>query len=1104
MTWRMRRTGRRGRAAVTTAALLGLGGAACAAPPTLIPGQAVEGELAPGTEVSYRLTVAAGDYTRLVIAPTRDEAEPISARVYAPKDRPVVEAEEIRNEDGGSLAFVADESGTYRITVAASNPVAPASFRVEVVHLQPASEGDRDRAAAESSRAEARRLIAAGRRDDAVAAYQRSLASYRRAGDSETEFWTLIDLVAAEMRSDSERALAWTAEARSVADSAGRPDLAVEALNWRGRTLKSEGDCPGALAAYEESLSLAESIGAWQVAAIVAFNIGTLQKRCRPELADAAFVRAVDVAHQAGDRATEAVALSELALAARDRGSLEQARELVDRAHQLVTTTGDRQAEADIVHAVALIDRKQGRLSEAREHYLRCLELNESLGSRNHLPAVLLSLGTLALDLRRPQEARGYIERALQVADDLGDPGRRSQAELELGKVLYREERYPEAEKHFRGSLATAEGLAGAFGARSVAAARVMIGATLLQLDKPEEAVVQLEAALEYLASAESRHEEALARRSLGTALAKLGDRRRGLEQLAAALAISEDLGEPIGQLWTLYRLAEVESATNPTGALRNLEKAIAIGQDLRRGLASDSLRTEFAEGARRLYGLYVELLIEQGDPVAAFAASEEGRARALLDFLAEAQIDLTADAGPQLRDELQALDERIAWLQNELREAVAAPDAERTSAVREQLELAEQEWWRVEAHIRERSPRYRELQVPRLTGVEEVRRALPAGRALLEYWLGEERSYVFVLAQDVFEVLPLPPAREIRRDVASLRAELVRIGRPEDYVAVAHRVYRQLLGSALDAAGSAGRPIGELVIVPDGPLHLIPFEALVTSPAPAGRFQDLAYLLRRASVSYAPSASVLASLDGPRARGGDVAGGELEFLAFAAPRYDGPVAFDCPDSAAGSAALPASSAVRSLDLGDLRGAGREVRTIAAPYGERARVYEGSSASESRVKTGPEIGAARRLHFAVHGVACESIPGRSGLLLAPDADRGQDGILQTREIFELDLSADLVVLSACETGLGRLVSGEGVVGVARAFFYAGAPSLVVSLWQVSDRSTALLMASFYEAMDRGDDKAAALRRAQLELIDGDSSHSAPFFWAPFVLLGSRE
>ena len=349
---------------------------------------------------------------------------------------------------------------------------------------------------------------------------------------------------------------------------------------------------------------------------------------------------------------------------------------------------------------------------------------------------------------------------------------------------------------------------------------------------------------------------------------------------------------------------------------------------------------------------------------------------------------------------------------------------------------------------------------------------------------------------------------REIQAQVTALRSAVLALEPPVEFGRPAHRLYRELVAPALAAARAAGEPIRELVVVPDGALHLIPFEALITTAPRAGdRFEDLGYLVRDLAISYAPSATVLASLESGVTRpvGETETRSEppLQFLAFADPRYDRPLALNCPELNRGSAGgSPSDSAVRAEPLGRLAGSRAEVQSIERLYAHRGRVYLGSEASEERIKSDPAVAAAERVHLAVHGVVCESFPERSGLVFAL-AGGLEDGILQTREIFGLRLAADLVVLSACETGVGRLVSGEGVVGLTRAFFYAGAPSLVVSLWQVSDRSTARLMTSFYEHLDRGEDKAVALQRSRLALIEAGGPGAAPFYWAPFVVQGSR-
>jgi CHAT domain-containing protein len=277
-----------------------------------------------------------------------------------------------------------------------------------------------------------------------------------------------------------------------------------------------------------------------------------------------------------------------------------------------------------------------------------------------------------------------------------------------------------------------------------------------------------------------------------------------------------------------------------------------------------------------------------------------------------------------------------------------------------------------------------------------------------------------------------------------------------------------------------------------------VPFEALLTDPQASRNrsVSELPYLLRSHVVSYVPSASVLAQFRTPRPHPPGPSGKSL--LAFA------PWSSLSNPPATHTVALRAANTAAMAPLPALPESGKEVSRIAALYpAPDVRVYLDQAASEQSVRANPLLAAAHRIHFATHGVISEQQPLLSGLALAPE-DGESDGVLRSHEIFDLDLSADLVVLSACETGLGMRLSGEGIVGLARAFFYAGASSLVVSLWNVADVSTSDLMTAFYRRLPPGADdadKAEALRQAKLDLIAGGGQHAHPFHWSPFVLVG---
>jgi CHAT domain-containing protein/Tfp pilus assembly protein PilF len=1078
-----------------------LGG--CSRPVLLVPGEAVEGELSPDGSAVYSLELGSGEYVRLVVAPQTPDGE-LALRVVAPDDRPLIEAAGIHDEYAGLAAWITDAAGDHRIEIDNPNPATSTAYRLVVEEVRPQREGDEHRAAAQRAGAEAARLAARDEVDQAIAALERALEDWRRAGDAALMAEILIDIVSLQWLADPDAAVARSEEALALSTAAALPWWRIEALNWQGRILRRRADCAGAQAAYDEALAIARASGELEQAAVTAFNRAVLLKDCAPDRAPAAFEELVAEAQRAGDATTEAIGLRELAAFARNEGDLAEARDLIERAWRRAEASKDRVVQADVSHERGNLDRWEGRLEEAVENYRRCLTLTETRADRRRVVDVLLSLGALALDLRRPEEAWEHYQDALAAAEALGDPARQSEALRELGIVLFRQTEYARAEEYFLRALSTAERLGeGEARTERMAAARFGLGNALLEEGEPAGAVDQLEAALTAWVSTGNRLEEALTRTALGAALGRLGERSAAHEHLTAALAINRAQGERLRTAWSLYRLAELLAQERPDEARRAIEEAIDLSRHVRSGLFSPPLQAGFSEGSRRFYELYVNLLVDQGDTPAAFAASERGRAQALLDLITDARVDLTARADPALRLSAQELDLRIARLQRGLSDVVApGGDERRAAAVRSELERAEEEWWRVQAAIRERLPGHRQVHQTETLTVEDARALLPPGLALLEYWIGEDRSYVFVLTRDALSLLRLPAAREIRSDVAAFRSALLRMGPAAEFAASANRLYEVLVAPALSGAAANGR-IDDVIVVPDGSLHLLPFEALVTSPA--GRsagYRDLDYLLRTVTVSYVPSASVLANLERRKSVAGDDRPPDIRFVAFADPAYDSPVALDCP--VPGVEATNSSAAVRSEQPERLRGSGREVEVIAARYPGRSRVYEGADATEARFKTAAEVATAERLHVAVHGVACESFPERSGLVFALDGGDGQDGILQTREIFNLDLSADLVVLSACETGLGRLVSGEGVVGLARAFFYSGARSLVVSLWPVSDRSTARLMASFYDSLDRGDDKAEALRQAQLGLVDAGGRDAAPFHWAPFVLLGSRE
>jgi CHAT domain-containing protein len=487
-----------------------------------------------------------------------------------------------------------------------------------------------------------------------------------------------------------------------------------------------------------------------------------------------------------------------------------------------------------------------------------------------------------------------------------------------------------------------------------------------------------------------------------------------------------------------------------------------------------------------------------QGDHLSlALAASERARARGLLDLLAEGRINLQRGISPDLKARADEMGNRISLLQGQLLEDLAQGGT-KTARIEDELDDAEGEREQIEWQIRREHPHYAAVSNPALLEPRRIQELLDDQTALLEYSVGGESSYLFVVTRDRLEGYRLPATGDLAEEVEAFREALEKGGRRQfgRYTDTAHQLYRTLLGPAAEILRDKPR----LIISPDGPLLLLSFEALLTRPAALREtYADLPYLLEEKSVTYVPSASVFAELGGPAGGAVPAASGKDLFLGFADPRYEQAVPANPAIPADGSLAqaFQSSGLTSPPSLPSSRLEVEEIARLFPP--DQVRLYLGAEASEANVKDNPALREARWIHFAVHGFFNEERPELSGLVLTQDGEKDA-GLLQAYEIFNLDLTADLVVLSACDTALGKNVSGEGILGVSRAFLYAGASSVVVSLWQVSDASTSDLMIRFYRHLSQSGDKAEALRLSKLELIrQGRYDH--PYRWAPFILVG---
>ncbi|HEX6046483.1 MAG TPA: CHAT domain-containing tetratricopeptide repeat protein [Pyrinomonadaceae bacterium] len=594
--------------------------------------------------------------------------------------------------------------------------------------------------------------------------------------------------------------------------------------------------------------------------------------------------------------------------------------------------------------------------------------------------------------------------------------------------------------------------------------------------------------------------------------------------------------------------------------AVSNYRESLATIETLRQGsLRADESRTTFLSTIKDVFdeaaSSYAAMALVDNSTGAtlsgkaleyageAFKINEQSRARSLLDMLSETNTAITEGVPVELlkkkQDNLDRQEDIADILtgvnisNEEMKKKPAELDAE--------LEQLQTEYEEIENQIRTASPRYATLTANKPLSLAEVQQnVLDDQTVLVEYALQTDDSYLFAVSKSAVSLFKLPGRAAIDKLATDLRAQLIpsqlqrRIvgidvaeanrglgvasAAPADtaaFVAASDALYKAVLAPA---AGMLAEK--RLMIVADGALNYVPFEVLLKSPD-AGDFSSLAYLVKSNEVIYAPSASVVGAIKQQRSK---PAGRTMLIIAdpvfnsndARAKKGTTPPAGDAEVRGLGIQASisdvagttpPASpdAAMEGLPLARLNGTRVEadqISKLAKTSGAQADVWLDLDANEDNVTT-RDVSKYRIIHVATHGLLNAERPQFTGVVLSLVGNKTHDGFVRTDEVFNLRLGSPLVMLSACETGLGKEKRGEGVMGLTRAFMYAGAPTVGVSLWSVADKSTADLMTDFYKRLLTGGDtttSSSALRGAQLDMIAG-KKYSAPFFWAPFVLVG---
>lgn len=756
-----------------------------------------------------------------------------------------------------------------------------------------------------------------------------------------------------------------------------------------------------------------------------------------------------------------------------------------------------------------------GDEASAGVFFERALELVERLapGSAHHA-TVLNNMGTRALLHGDLAGAEALLRRAIGVEERRGaGPGRLCPRLFNLGVTLFERRDFERAEAELRKALALSEQFApgGALSGRilyslsDVRRARGDLDETeallrrsldILATRSPVQHVQARRRLADVLAEAgrddeaEALYRELSARTksytraqvllSRGTLALRRGDLETARTHLREALDSQRALAPgTTGHAETSQALGRVERRAGQPAAARALfEEAIAALEEQTRRLGgSPEDRARFRSHFQTFYRELEDLLIELAGPRQAFAVVERARARGLPALLAARDLALDADVPPELARERRQADRAYDGAMAALQEpSLAASEREVRESAAQRARQAKEE---VRARMRSALPRLAALRDPQPLDLDGARRVLSPGTLLLSYSVGAGASRVYAVGPgpDDFAVFAVPAGSDaLRREVTALREAIDRHRAVSGSAAVTASA-RRLSELVLRPVGGVLAKARQLVVVPDGPLAVVPWSAL---PSPADS-RPLVESLPVHTVSSVTLYEILARRDS--------GGGSGAVVAFGDPASP-PAAWRPSGDERDAQALP--------PLPPLPATRREVAALRALRAD-ALILTGRDATEERARSVRRD--TRFVHFACHALLDERFPLESGLVLAASQAGAENGFLQAWEVFEsLRIDADLVTLSACRTGLGRETDGEGLLGLTWAFQYAGARSVLASLWAVNDASTAALMTRFYRHVAKGVSKAEALRRAQAELRARRTT-AAPYFWAGFTLVG---
>ena len=1015
--------------------------------PILVDGQY---KLKIGDSQSYRIKLTAGQFLNALV---EQQGMDVIVTLFSPEGSQIAVTDSPNGRFGTEpILLFATVSGDYRVDIKCANADSEsATYQIRIQALREATAIDKEYVSAQRTFEEAQKLraqSAATARRTAIEKYKEALPKFKAAGDPYRQALDLQMMGLAYLQlSEFRTALPYLVEALSLSKSFA--DRGVEA-------------------------SIETLIGG---AHDVLGNIDQSKEH---------YQRAITLAHDMRGSLNEGSALNNIGKLYGDGGDFQKALDYYLRALPLFSELPTQRAIT--LNNIGVAYSSLGEFEKALEYLRQSLAILRTGNDRNAESYTLSNVGAAYKGLANYQEALNYFGQARAIQQKTGNRPQEAET-LDLTGVAYS------------------------------------------HMGQPEKALEYHQQSLEIQRAVQNVRREAISRMNIGHVYNLLKQNEKAIDQFDQSLKILRNIGDLNNTAIALEgRAHSAQLAGDLISAKKNIEESLTLIETVRAGSGSQQLRASYLASREEAYEFYVDLLmqLDAKEPTKGYAAealrvSERSRARSLVELLNEARVDIREGVNVDLIKRERALSQLLnAKAQREIQLTARKSNQSEIDTLHKEISALEDEYQQVQVAIRKASPAYAALTQPAPLDLKDIQRELDPNTLLLEYSLGDERSYLWLVSRDSLKTYELPKRDQIqtlakklyesltaRSVVRSMEAPAQR----QDRIAQADREFKQTVTELSKIiVGPATSELGtkRILVVADGALQYVPFTALTdpqSSQAKPLIFGHEVITLPSAS-SFAVQRKFLAGRK-PAPRALAVIADPV--FSTSDPRFknSGRTVRIREENASTKADGDESRIIEHLSpTGEL-----SIRRLPFTRQEAEQILAVSpSASNLRaldfranrsLATSDELSKYRYVHFATHGYLDSARADLSAIVLSLVDEQGktQDGFLRAYDIYNLHLPAELVVLSACETGLGKDVKGEGLVGLTRGFMYAGARRVIVSLWNVNDKATASLMEGVYAGMLKSHKTpAASLRAAQIEMLRQPQWQS-PYYWAAFVMQG---